>query len=198
MDTPTLTSTMCDGRRHSGRALCAMVVAVLVALPTVAGCGGEGEKTFSTPTYPFSFSYPSDWKLTRNAAFSYGSGAGERSVSVSLKDPYDQVTITQYKLKKTLPEGVNGNQKELDRIVARLTSEAKGASSEAEVVEHGGIPGYQYIVEYSSPDGTLLRNQLVFLFNGDDEYQINCQSTDKNRAELEKGCNLVLDTLAFK
>lgn len=181
-------------RRKTRFAICSILALAAIAL---SGCGGGGEKTFSTPTYPFSFSYPEDWKLTRNAAFNYGAGSGKASVSVSLKDPYDQVTITQYKLKKTLGEGVNGNRKELDRIVAKLTVEAKGTASEGEIVEYGGIPGYKYFVEYSSPDGTELRNQLVFLFKGDDEFQINCQSTDENREQLEQGCNLVLDTLKF-
>lgn len=184
-------------KRASRRGLQAAVIVVAFALLAATGCGGDSEKTFSTPTYPFSFSYPSDWKLTRNAAFNYGSGAGKRSVSVSLKDPYDQVTITQYVLKKTLPEGVNGNRKEVDRIVARLTAEAKGTASDGEIVEYGDIPGYKYVVEYEALDGTILRNQLVFLFKGKDEFQINCQSTEKNRKELEKGCELVLDTLEF-
>ncbi|MBI5310494.1 MAG: hypothetical protein HZB14_05650 [Actinobacteria bacterium] len=176
----------------------ALAAAVAIGL-LASGCGGGDEQaTFATPTYPFSFSYPDGWKVTRNAAFNYGAGAGLRSVSVSLKDPYDQVTVTQYKLKKTLPKGVNGNRREVDKIVAQLTSEAKGTASDGEVVSHGGIPGYMYVVEYNAPDGRLLRNQLVFLFKGRDEFQINCQSTDERRAELEKGCDMVLDTIEFK
>lgn len=191
---PTTAKTETARHRAAGRV--GLGLAIVLTL-IVTGCGG-GEKTFSTPTYPFSFNYPSDWKLTRNAAFNYGSGAGEKSVSVSLKDPHDQVTITRYELKKTLPEGVNGNRRELDGVVAKLTAEAKGTASEGEVVEHAGVPGYQYYVEYDAPDGTALRNQLVFLFKGKNEFQINCQSTEKNRKELEKGCNLILDTLKIK
>jgi hypothetical protein len=165
----------------------------------LSGCGSSGSKaaSFTTPTYPFSFSYPSGWKVTRNAAFNYGSDAGVRSVSVSLKDPYDQVTITQYKLNKTLPAGINGNQREVNRIVARLTRQAKGTSSDSKPVSYGGVPGYQYVVEYAAPDGTTLRNTLTFLFKGKDEFQINCQSTPTNRAALEKGCNQVLNSLKF-
>lgn len=175
------------------KAILATVVAI-TALATT-GCGGGGEKQFTTPTYPFSFSYPDGWTLTRNAAFNYGSGSGERSVSATLKSPHDQVTITQYKLRKTLPPGVNGNQREVDRIVARLTAQAKGTASDSKTVEYGGIPGYEYVVEYEAPDKTILRNKLVFLFKGKDEFQVNCQSSPKNREELEKGCAQVLDTL---
>lgn len=177
--------------------IAAWLLPAMIVVAVFAGCGGADEMTFATPTYPFSFSYPADWKLTRNAAFNYGAGAGEKSVSVSLKDPYDQVTITQYKLKKTLPNGVNGNRQELDRVVAKLTAEAKGTASEGEAVKYGGVPGYKYFVEYSSPDGTQLRNQLVFLFDGDDEFQVNCQSTEKNRKDLDAGCETVLGSLKF-
>lgn len=174
------------------------LAAALVTSATlaIAGCG-ESEKNFATPTYPFTFDYPSGWKLTRNAAFTYGSGSGERSLSIALKEPYDQVTITQYKLRKTLPPGVNGNQREVDRIVARLTRQANGTASDAQVVKFGGIPGFQYVVEYTSPEGKELRNTLTFLFKGDDEFQINCQSTPENREDLEQGCEQVLGTLKF-
>lgn len=170
---------------------------VVIACMAVSGCGDGEVKTFSTPTYPFSFNYPPGWKVTRNASFSYGSGSGERSLSVALKEPYDQVTITQYKLKRTLKSGENGNQREVDRVVAKLTAQAKGTASDATTVKYGGIPGYQYVVEYPAAGGTLLRNTLTFLFKGDDEFQVNCQSSPKYRTELQKGCEKVLGTLKF-
>ncbi|MGB3953600.1 MAG: hypothetical protein WBK99_10765 [Solirubrobacterales bacterium] len=174
----------------------ALAVAILCAALAATGCGGDKEAQFSTPTYPFSFDYPDGWKVTRNAAFNYGTGSGsERSVSVALKEPYDQVTVTQYKLQKTLPAGVNGNQREVDRIVARLTKQAKGTAGDAKVVEFGGLPGYQYVVEYAAADGAELSNILTFLFKGRDEFQINCQSSPDKRGELEKGCQQVLGSL---
>lgn len=173
------------------------LAAVAFAL-AIGGCGGGGDQSFSTPTYPFSFSYPAGWTLTRGANFSYGSSSEAlRSVSVALKEPYDQVTITQYKLKKTLPEGVNGYQPEVDRIVARLTKQAKGSASDGKSVKYGGIPGYQYVVEYPGGNNITLQNKLTFLFQGQNEFQINCQSSPQKREELNKGCDQVLDSLKF-
>ncbi|MFY9487097.1 MAG: hypothetical protein WAP35_00160 [Solirubrobacterales bacterium] len=175
-----------------------MMAVALCAVFAVTGCGGDSEKEFTTPTYPFTFSYPDGWKVTRNAAFNYGTGADSKlSVSIALKEPYDQVTITQYELEKTLPAGVNGNQKEVDRIVARLSKQAKGTAGDAKVVEYGGIPGYQYVASYPAPDGTELSNILTFLFKGRDEFQINCQSAPDKRDELEKGCQQILGSLKF-
>lgn len=185
-------------RNHRSILIPAILVAVLAGAAVAAtGCGGSSDKQFTTPTYPFSFSYPSGWTLSRNAAFSFGSGSGERSLSIALKAPNDQVTLTQYKLRKTLPAGINGNQREVDRVVARLTAQAKGTASDSKMVSYGGIPGYEYVVEYEAPDKTILRNKLVFLFRGKDEFQVNCQSSPKNREELEKGCQQVLNTLKF-
>lgn len=175
-----------------------LATALLTGL-LLAGCGGGGDQSFSTPTYPFSFSYPDGWTLSRGANFTYGSNdSAIRSVSVALKEPYDQVTITQYKLKKTLPAGVNGYQPEVDRIVARLTKQANGEAGDAKVVKYGGIPGYQYIVTYPGGGKITLENRMTFLFKGQNEFQINCQSSPKNREALNKGCDQVLDSLKFE
>ncbi|MBJ7458718.1 MAG: hypothetical protein JHD02_05985 [Thermoleophilaceae bacterium] len=175
------------------------LAAVVVAGALLAGCGGGGEQSFTTPTYPFSFSYPDGWTVSRGANFTYGSSdTAVRSVSAALKEPYDQVTITQYKLKKTLPAGVNGYQPEVDRIVARLTKQAGGEAGDAKVVKYGGIPGYQYIVEYPGGGNVKLQNKLTFLFKGQQEFQINCQSSEKNRKALLEGCDQILGSLQFK
>lgn len=171
---------------------------VALACLALAGCGGENQKQFSALNYPFSFSYPSGWKLTRNASFNYGSGSGERSLSIALKEPFDQVTITQYKLRRKLKPNENGNRREVDRVVAKLTTQANGTASDATTVKYGGTPGYQYVVEYPAADGTELRNTLTFLFKGEDEFQINCQSSPKHRTDLDKGCEMVLGSLKFK
>lgn len=160
-----------------------------------AGCGGD--EKFETSTYPFSFEYPSGWKATRNAAFVYGAGAGERSIAVVYKAPNDQVVVTQYKLQKTLPPGIVANQREVDRIVRKLAKQSGGKATEARPVNYGGIPGYQYVIEYTT-NGQQLQNTITFLFSGDDEFQVNCQSSPENRDVIDEGCDKVLSTLKFE
>jgi hypothetical protein len=182
--------------RQSSFGACLTLGICLFAV-ALSGCGG-GTKSFSTPTYPFSFDYPANWTLTRSAAFNYGSaGSGIRSVSVALNQPFDQVTVSQYKLLKTLPPGVNGNQNEVDRIVKQLTRQAKGSAGDSKVVKYGGLPGYQYVIEYPAGGGAKLTNKLTFLFQGQNEFQINCQSSPKNTAALNKGCDQILGSLKF-
>ncbi|MGK2878737.1 MAG: hypothetical protein ACSLFF_09230 [Solirubrobacterales bacterium] len=180
------------------RSIAKSLAAALLAGALLAGCGG-GDQSFTTPTYPFSFDYPAGWRLSRGANFTYGSSdAAVRSVSAALKEPYDQVTITQYKLKKTLPAGTNGYQPEVDRIVARLTKQAGGSAGDAKVVKYGGQPGYRYVVEYPGGNNLTLENKLTFLFKGQYEFQVNCQSSKENREALNEGCDQILDSLKFK
>lgn len=168
----------------------------LLALAAV-GCGGSGDQTFSADGYPFEFDYPSSWTLTQGSNFQYGgSGAALRSVSVALKDPFDQVTVTQYKLKKKLPKGENAYRPEVDRIVARMARQAGGSVSDARKVTYGGVPGYQYVIKFEAGDAKL-ESRLTLLFNGVDEFQISCQSTEENRPELNDGCDQMLESFKF-
>ncbi len=183
--------------RGAGRAIqVALAVALALAVTALAaGCGGD--EKFATSTYPFTFEYPSGWKATRNAAFVYGAGAGERSVAVQFKAPDDQVVVTQYKLQKTLPPGIVANQKEVDRIVRKLAKQSGGTATDARAVKYGGLPGYQYVIEYTT-GGKQLRNTITFLFSGNDEFQVNCQSSTENRDVVDEGCDKVLSTLKFE
>jgi len=176
----------------------AAALLLLLCAFAFAGCGGSS-KHFDATGYPFSFSYPGTWTLTRSGvAGDASTGTDLKAVSVALKEPFDQVTLNQYKLKKTLPSGVNGNQNEVDRIVKQLTREAKGSAGDGKAVKFGGLPGYQYVVEYPGGGGLQLKNKLTFLFRGQDEFQINCQSSPKNFDAMNKGCDQILESLKFK
>ncbi len=171
-----------------------LLTAVVVAGAT--GCGGSGDQSFSADGYPFSFSFPSAWTLTRAAGTDDSGGAALRTVTVALKQPYDQVSISQYRLKKKLPTGANGYQPEVDRVVKRLTREAGGKAGDAKEVMYGDLRGYQYVVSYSS-GGQKLQNQLTFLFQGENEFLIGCQSSPDKRNELSDGCKQILESLDF-
>ncbi len=177
----------------------AVVSVLLLVVLTVSGCGGDKTSTakFDTPTYPFSFDYPDGWKVTRNPAFVFGSDDAVRSVGVTLKEPDDEITVAQYELDKELPDGFNANQEEIDRIVRRLTRQSNGSSSDSIEVSFGGIPGYQYVVEYPGGNGVELLTTLTFLFQGKNEFLVNCQSSPANRAALDAGCEQVLNSLSF-
>lgn len=170
-------------------------LAILLLAIGLMGCG-EDKKDFATPTYPFTFEYPEGWKTTRDVALEFGAPNAERQLAVQLAAPYDQMVISQYKLKKSLPEGIIANQKEIDRIVGSLSKQSGGVASNAERVSVGGLEGYSYVIDFERGN-VALRNELIFLFRDRDEFQLTCQSSEKRREQTQKGCDQIKETLKF-
>lgn len=162
----------------------------------LSGCGATStNSSFGNDDYPFSFDYPSSWTLTRGTSSKARQrGTAMHGVVVALKAPLDQATITQYWLKKSIPDGEQVFQPEIDRVVNRLATEAGGKRSDAEQVHFGGADGLQYTISYKA-GGQQLENLLTFLFKGEDEFQIACQSSAKMRKELNEGCRTILESL---
>lgn len=175
----------------------ATALSLLVATVALAGCGGStaGNLTFEDDAYPFSFSYPASWTLSRNVE-SQGSDANsaQKAVSVALKEPFDQVTVSQFKLKKELPAGESAFKPEVDRIVKQTVAQAKGKAGKAKSVDYGGAKGYQYTLTYPAGSESL-QSTLTLLFKGGEETQVNCQSSAENRDELDSGCEQILESL---
>ncbi len=78
-----------------------------------------------------------------------------------------------------------------DQLVGpRLDPEAIGA----ETGEIAGYPSldYESIALTTPAEG---ESRFIVLFEGDQEYLINCQSTPENREEVESACERALETL---
>lgn len=149
---------------------------------------------FSSDDQPFSFEYPADWTLTQSGP--EGSSGG--TVTAALREPLDQVQLTSFKMRKSIPATARGNQSEADAIVKRVAARAGGTVGVGKQVNYGGSNGFRYIVEYSNGGMNKLRARLVFLFQGELLVQINCQSSTENRERLAAGCNEILDSLKLK
>lgn len=135
--------------RRATRSRFVVALGALSMLAVFGGCGGGGGGgSFSSPDFPVSFDYPSDWTLTQAAPADAGaSGEALRALSVALKEPFDQAAVSQYRLKTSLPAGANGFRPEIDRIVKRQAKQVRGMAGRAKTVEFGGAPGYQYVVK---------------------------------------------------
>lgn len=160
----------------------------------MAGCGSAtGAGSFSSESYPFSFSYPSSWTLSQSRA----AGADHGTVTVALREPLDQVQLTSFTMKKAIPAGENGNQSEVDAIVARVAKQDNGRAGKARAVEYGGVKGYQYTLSYPASSNVDLEGRLTILFNSKTQISVNCQSSAENRKELAEGCDEILDSIKF-
>lgn len=181
--------------RASGARL-GLTILVLLALTATTGCAGAGggDQSFNEKGYPFKFSFPAGWTLTRQLPLD--SGEALNSVTVARKAPLDQVTVARYRLKKPLPAGTNAYATEVNRIVARISRESGGHSGSGSEQKFGGLPGYQHVIMHKV-DGVELETRLTLLFRGSDEFVVSCQSAPPQRQQVEDGCETILKSIKF-
>lgn len=75
-----------------------------------------------------------------------------------------------------------------------LFEQGTGQPGDGEETEIGGLPALEY--ESAPTKGRPGEEaRLLVIFDGDTEYTINCQSTEKRREDIEKACDTVLETL---
>lgn len=165
----------------------------LVAVAAVAsGCGSPtGAGSFSSDAFPFEFDYPASWTLSQSEPTATDAGV----VTVALREPFDQVHVASYELKKPIPRGEQGNQAEIETIIRRVAGESNGKVGKGEAVEFAGAKGFQYVVSYKTQSGVQLENKITVLFDGDNQIQVSCQSDADNRDAINAGCDEVLKTL---
>ncbi len=78
---------------------------------------------------------------------------------------------------------------EVDGIVSQFA----GRPTSGTVTDIGGIPAIRY-EEIALVDDSRT-SRIVFLFEGNTEYEINCQSNAEGRERINQGCDQVLSTL---
>lgn len=182
-------------KKRSGVAwpIAAGLLLLVAAAITFAVVRGGGDGTFDDDAYPFTFEYPGDWTESDNVTISQelgASGLDKRAVSL---DGSNLIIVERFDLNTEIDEGnLDLAQNELDRLVAQIDPSASGEAGET-----GGYPSITWdSVSIPQPEGA--ESKLVALFDGDQEYLLNCQSTEEHRDELAAGCDQALDTLEPK
>jgi hypothetical protein len=79
-------------------------------------------------------------------------------------------------------------QTETDALIQQV--EPNASSKRLQV---GGLPAIEYEIDVPSVEDA--RSRLVFVFDGEDEYLINCQWKPDKREEIQDACQVALDTL---
>ena len=173
-----------------------MAVAASITGVGIAGCGGDDEDsehaTFERDTFPFTFEYPEDFELIDdvNASQVLGGGADE-SVAIAI-DGANLLAIQRYTLNTEVDQANLGLAKqEFDGMIQQVDADA----APAEKGELAGFPSLTYdAVTMTTPENG--ESRVIVLFEGDQEYIINCQSTPDGRDEVEQACDLAVETLA--
>jgi hypothetical protein len=148
-------------------------------------------KTFDEPEFAIRFNYP---KAFNAVDVRIGSSAGARPAAqkaIGLSKTDNVVIVTRYNLQRRVTEdNLDTIKPEADKLFSRLA----GKDLKAKVTTVAGMPALEYeAFDLQRPKGA--RSRLLVLFDGVTEYLINCQSMPDQRAQLEKGCDVVRDSL---
>jgi hypothetical protein len=164
-----------------------MAAGVLAA----AGCGdsGDGRETFENDDFDITFEYPDDLNEAEDVSFAQSLGAKEQAKAAVGLDKNNAILVTRYGLGvEVTRKNIDDAKAETDTLIQQVEPKARGRR-----LEVGGLPSIEYEIDVPSVEDA--RSRLVFVFDGDDEYLINCQWKPDKREEIEDACRIALDTL---
>jgi hypothetical protein len=163
---------------------------VLAACGDDDGDGGGGNATFEREGFPFTFEYPDSFEFTSDLTIAQtrGSEADDRVALAS--DDENLIALERYTLDVEVDES-NFDQvkQEFDQLFQQVDP-----SAEAQPGEIAGLTSLS-LDAIAVPIPENGESRYTVLFEGDQEYLINCQSTPEGRPEIEAACDLMLETL---
>src|SRR5687767_13624603 len=171
-------------------------IAVVVALAlALAGCGEDegGPSTFEQEGFPFTFEYPEEFEVADDVNFEQSLGsAADENVAVALEENdgifLQRITLNQ----EVTAENLSLAKQELDALIAQ----ADPGSSPGTAGETAGFPSLEYGSLAATIEDQEVKSRVLVLFEGDQQYVINCQATEENREEVEAACDQMRATLA--
>ena len=170
------------------------LLAALCALALIAcGDGSDGGGTFDESDFPFTFEYPDGFEVADDVTVDQELGAAADATGGVGVDDDDVIIAELFTLKATIDES---NLDEARREIGALLSQI-GADPSLQQSKVGGLPALtaEDVAVPDLEDGT---SDLTFIFNGDQEYLINCQSTPAHSDDVKEACDLALSSFALK
>jgi hypothetical protein len=177
------------------------IAAISCLLFVLAGCGGSSgsakkrpnSKKFNDPAFAITFYYPKSLKFSDNPSIAkIAGGAGSTEARALALDNDNLILVRRLRLSANITgSNVEKIKAELDRAVGSLG--AKVTSSKK--VKYAGLPGYTY--DFALTEPSKEGHRLTSLFDGNVQYNVNCQYTTK-RAPILKACREALDSLEHR
>lgn len=159
----------------------------------VAGCGGDDAEevsTFEDDGFPFTFEYPGDWEKTDEISIDQQLGSQpDETVAVAL-DEENTILLQRFTLAQEITEDNLGLAKqEFDGLIQQLDPE-----SETEETEVAGYPALTTdAIPLTTPEDG--ESRLTILFDGDQEYLVNCQSAPEERDAVDAACEKAIESI---
>jgi hypothetical protein len=176
-------------------AACFVVLTVLVSA-CGGGGGSDGEAITGSETFRgdgYSFTYPEDW---RKLEPSYVAGSTVPPDVVLGPEPGLSImnVIVGTAAIPIRQDDLPGIEGELAQDVGRLARELGGRITKgATIATVGGLPALEMEISGAN-NGTALRIQMTFAWDGRTQYQFNCQSTSTQVVQMTRGCHQALQS----
>ncbi len=164
--------------------LTALAAALVIAL--LAACG-EDRKRISSPRIPFTFEVPEDYK---RVPVRPGSSQGTPPILAVGADRLNVIDVRQ-----SAPREVP-----LDRVarqVAASLDQLGFSNAEAKRESHAGRDMLRFDVD-NRVRGTATRSRLYFFTGGGKTWELECQSAEDGRGELEDACEDAVNSVEFQ
>jgi hypothetical protein len=174
-----------------------LALALLALGGLLGGCGGDDDDsdggTFDEEAFPFTFSYPDGFEVTEDVTVDQALGAqADETAAVGVDD--DNILLVQsFTLNISIDESnLDLAKQEIDGLAKQVDPDA--SSEETEVA---GLPALE-LDGIAVPTVEEGESRLTVIFDGEQEYYLNCQSTPENREEIAEACDLALETFELK
>ena len=172
------------------------VLVTLLGVVLLLGCGGDSSSdtaTFDDDAYPFTFDYPGDWTTSDDISISNELGGSAVDQTAVVIDDSNGIIVEHFQLEIAIDdENIDLAKGELDGLISQVDPNASGETGET-----GGYPSVSYDA-VPVPDPPDAESRLIALFDGDQEYLLNCQSTPDRRDEIDQGCDQAVESLQPK
>jgi hypothetical protein len=167
-----------------------MLTLTLAGALAFGGCGDDSDGTFERDDFPFTFEYPDGFEERDDITVDQNLGANADQTVAVATDEHDLIMVQRFTLSVPVDEkNFGAAKKEIDGLLGQVDPDAT-----TEPTEIAGLPALTVDdVAVSSIDGA--ESDLTILFDGDQEYLINCQSTPDAREEVEMACGMAVGTL---
>jgi hypothetical protein len=174
-----------------------LTFALAAALVAGAGCGGGGgDKTFEGDGY--SFTYPGEWsdRGKVEATAHAGSEQATSQVAVAPGEGQDLVLVEVGPTSPSITEdNIDQFKDEIARQVESLFQQGEGQVTVGPTrVTVGALPALRFEGTSITSPGVSVRSRLTLIYDGRNQYAVNCQFTPEGAEEIQRACDQILSS----
>lgn len=190
------------------RSVAAAALAALVIATTAGGggCGGEsgddgadGPRTVAPDGAPYTYVIPAGFQKLKDTTV-VGSVGSESHVSGYALDDVNLIRVSVYQLREdTTGTDPAELKRQLDDVIASAATQAGATAGPVEEATVAGQPAFRYLIEnVRTPSGKTATDLTYVLFKGRNEVQLVCQYRTDRKAEIDRACDTVRDSLTLE